>query len=185
MGAYRFIALLVALLLAGCAGISEEASEERQVVRLLDEQARILTLPAEEQQRILIAAQAAFEHAPDDMKRLRLAMLLALPRTNWSDGPRALQLIADIKPPAAGRLSPRHDLARLLQTLLVEQLRLQTEHRDDDRRIESLQKQGTERQRQQQEAQRKLDEERRKVEELQQKLDALRKIDREFRRRDR
>jgi hypothetical protein len=183
MGAYRFIALLVALLLAGCAGISEEASEERQVVRLLDEQARILTLPADEQQRILIAAQAAFEHAPDDMKRLRLAMLLALPRTNWSDGPRALQLIAEIKPPAASRPSPRHDLARLLQVMLGEQQRLVAE---EMRRLEILQKQGTERHRQQQqEAQRKLDEERRKVEELQQKLDALRKIDREFRRRDR
>jgi hypothetical protein len=181
----RFLALLALLLLAGCAGIGEQAGEERQVLGLLDEQARLQTLPAEEQQRILAAALAAHEHAPDDLKRLRLALLLALPRASWSDVPRALQLLAEIKPPAAGQPSPRHDLARLLQSLLVEQLRLQAEQRDDARRIDALQKQGAERQRQLQEGQRKVEEERRKLDELQQKLEALRKIDRDIRRRER
>lgn len=178
-------ATLAALLLSGCAGMTNEVGEERQLIRLLDEQARIPTLAAEEQQRILVAAQAAYEHAPDDLKRLRLALLLALPRTSWNDGVRALQLLAEIKPPPAGQTSPRHDLARLLQALLVEQLRLQAEQRDDARRVETLQKQGAERQRQLQEAQRKAEDERRKLDELQQKLEALRKIDRDIRRRER
>lgn len=178
-------ALLAVFLLAGCAGVAEEASEVRQVIGLLDDHARILALAADEQQREFIAAQAAYERAPDDLKRLRLAMLMTLPRTSWNDGARALQLLAEIKPAPAGQPAPRDDLARLLQALLVEQLRLQAEQRDDARRVETLQKQGAERQRQLQEAQRKGDDERRKADELQQKLDALRKIDREFRRRER
>lgn len=162
-------ALLVALLLVGCAAGWRQADEARDVAALLAGYRRLSTATADEQRREFNAAQEAYEKAPTDTARLALTLALLLPRAPWRDDRRAHALASTVEAPtgaAADAGSARYDLAQLLLRLVAERQRAE---RDDQRRLDQQAQQ--------------LREERRRVDELQQKIEQLRSIDRDTRTR--
>lgn len=137
MSARRMLLALAAVLaLAGCAATPWISGEAREVIELLDYCERFGAMPAEEQRRELHAAQAGLERQPGDLQRLRLALLLTLPRTAWRDDARALQLLGGLEFAPADRPSPRRDLALLIQKLVAER---QRQVRDEHRKADDLQ----------------------------------------------
>jgi hypothetical protein len=130
------LALAAAFLLGGCAATPWTAAETREVVELLDFHDRLVGMAADEQRREYQAALGAFDKQPGDVQRLRLALLLTLPRAPWRDDARALQLLAGMEPVPAGQPSPRRDLAVLIQKLVAER---QRQVREDHRKVEDLQ----------------------------------------------
>jgi hypothetical protein len=116
----------------------------------------------DEQRREFNSAQAEHDRAATDTTRLKLALMMLLPRAPWRDDARALSLLGAIEATPGGQPSARHDLAQTLSRMLRAQ-------RDEQRKGDSLSQQ--------------LREERRKLEEAQQKIDSLRAIDRESRMR--
>lgn len=159
----RLAAVAACLGLAACAGTPPSAlsaaDDNRETAVLLEQYEQWATAPADEQRREFNAAQAAFERNPGDVSRLRLALLLSLPRVPWRDDGRIVALLSEL--PANGAPSLARNVARLLVRLAGERLRLQ---KDEQRRHDAA-----------------LREEHQKVEELQRKLDALRTIDQEIR----
>lgn len=162
-------------LLAGCAGLPRSGSDAAvtesgapawsapadEVAGLLDYFHRLANAAPEEQRKALASAQAEFDEQAGEAQRLRLALVLALPRAPWRDDGRLLALLAPLDPSAGQPSSPRRDLAGLLLRLVAERQRLA---KDEQRRHETA-----------------LRDEQRKSQELQQKLDALRSIDRDLR----
>jgi len=163
------------LALAGCAGAPGHGVEATEVIELLDYYGRLVAMPADDQARAYQDAQANFERQPGDLQRLRLALVLTLPRAPWRDDPRVLQLIENIAEARIDKTSPHRDFALALQKLVSERLRLL---REEQRKAEDVQQKL---QNLLAERQRQLREEHRKVEDLQEKVDALRAIDRDTR----
>jgi hypothetical protein len=170
----RFFVLAMAMLmLSACASIQELDSESREVSDLLGYYARLSVLPADEQVRAYKEIQADFEREPDDLQRLRLALVLALPRAPWRDDAKVLKLVGSIVDAPAEKPSPRRNFAFTLQNLVQERIRLlREEQRKTEEVQQKLQGQLAERQRQ-------LRDEQRKSAELQDKVNALRAIDRD------
>lgn len=121
---------------AGCASSPFGSGEAREVAELLDYYDRLNGLPPDELRREYAAAQTAFERQAGDAQRLRLALVLLLPRSPWRDDGRVLQLLGGLEPVAAERSSPRRDLALLLQKLVGERQRLL---RDEHKKADELQ----------------------------------------------
>jgi hypothetical protein len=176
------VAAILITLLAGCArlpaGSAPAASEthfgdeSREVAVLLDYHRRVTDMAAADQLREYQVSLAGFERHPGEFQRLRLALLLSLPRVPWHDDARALQLVdAVVAAPVVERVSPRRDLALVLQKFLSECLAQAEELRKADEAGQKLRAQLADRQRQ-------VRDEQRKAEELEQKLNALRDIDR-------
>lgn len=178
------LALLLGILmaLAGCAGSPPQnvpagaevsvRDEAQAVSELLDYYRRVSGLPAADQLREYQEALASFERQPGEMQRLRLGLLLTLPRVAWHDDARALQLVDNIAEARLGRASPLRDLALIIQKFVTERLQqVREELRKSEDANQKLRGQLAERQRQ-------VRDEQRKVEELEQKLEALRNIDR-------
>lgn len=175
MSLHRYLVVWTILLaLAGCAGVPRHSVEASEVIELLDYYGHLVVMPADDQARAYQEAQTNFEREPGDLQRLRLALVLTLPRAPWRDDARVLKLIESLAEAPVDQASPRRDFAVVLQNLVSERLRLL---RDEQRRAEDVQQRLqnllTERQRQ-------LREEHRKVEELQGKVEALRAIDRDM-----
>lgn len=163
MSAVRILPVLLAILmLTACAGISPQADEAQEVAGMLAGQERLAAARMDEQRREFNSAQAEHDRAATDTTRLKLALMMLLPRAPWRDDARALSLLGAIEPAPGGQPSARHDLAQTLSRMLRAQ-------RDEQRKGDSLSQQ--------------LREERRKLEEAQQKIDSLRAIDRESRMR--
>lgn len=134
--ALRVLAVTLSLMLAGCAGTPLLSGDAREVVELLDYHEKLTAMAADEQRREYQAAQAAFERQSGDVQRLRLALLLTLPRVPWRDDARALQLLGGLDAVPADRTSPKRDLALLIQKLVGER---QRQLRDEQRKVEDLQ----------------------------------------------
>lgn len=116
--------LAIALLLAGCAGLRspsppDSASEERQVIQLIDYAQRIAAMTAEPQRREYSAVNQAFAKDKDAMSRMRLALLLATPGASVQDATRAASLLEPMAAPSDAA-SPLRSLARLLYVQLNE-----------------------------------------------------------------
>jgi hypothetical protein len=154
--------ILFVALAAGCAGISTAPDEAQEVAAMLGSHERLATLKVDEQRREFNAALAAHEQTANDTTRLKLALVMLLPRAPWRDDARVQALLGAIEAAPAGQSSVRHDLAQLLLRLMAERHRAQ---RDEQRKAEQIAQQ--------------LREERRKSEEMQQKIESLRSIDRE------
>ena len=169
----RYLLVSLTLVLGACAGTHRHENEAQEVSGLLADYEHTLAMPASEQLSAYQQAQSAFEQSPGDLQRLRLALLLALPRVPWHDDARILQLIESIAEAPVSQASPRRDLAHLLHQIIGERLRLLRQEQQTQQRQRLLLV----------EKQRQLREEQRKAEELQEKLDALRNIDRDTRRR--
>lgn len=134
--ALRGLAVALSLALAGCAGTPWLSGEDREVIELLDYHEKLIGMAADAQRREYQAAQADFERHAGAAQRLRLALLLTLPRAPWRDDARALQLLDAIEAETADRSSPHHDLALLIQKLVGER---QRQLRDEHRKVEDLQ----------------------------------------------
>lgn len=175
------VAAVLIILLAGCAGLPSGSApvasethfgdESREVAVLLDYHRRVAEMAAADQLREYQVSLAGFERHPGEFQRLRLALLLSLPRVTWHDDARALQLIDTIVTAPVDRVSPRRDLALVMQKFLSERLAQAEELRKSDEAGQKLRAQLADRQRQ-------VRDEQRKAEELEQKLNALRDIDR-------
>jgi hypothetical protein len=122
--------------ITGCAGTPWVSGEAREVAELLAYYERLNGMPADEQRREFNAAQVAFERQAGASQRLRLALLLLLPRAAWRDDARVLHLLGGIEPVPVEQASPRHELALLLQKLVGERQRLL---RDEHKKAEDLQ----------------------------------------------
>jgi hypothetical protein len=175
------VATALIILLAGCAGLPSGSApvapethfgdESREVAVLLDYHRRVAEMAAADQLREYQVSLAGFERLPGEFQRLRLALLLSLPRVAWHDDVRALQLVDTVVAAPVERVSPRRDLALVLQKFLGERLAQAEELRKSDEAGQKLRVQLADRQRQ-------VRDEQRKAEELEQKLNALRDIDR-------
>lgn len=174
---------LLALGLAGCATSRPSDDVGRELAELLMYRESLLAMSPEEQAKAFDAALQLLEQRHDDAARLRLALLLSLPRAPWRDDARLLSLLEDIEPDAASG-SARRALAQLIRGLILEQQRLL---REDRKRMVAEQQQAVreEHQRMLNERQRLLQLEQRRADELQKKLDALLNIDRTMRRKGR
>lgn len=175
------VTAILITLLAGCAGLpsgnapvaseTHFGDESREVAVLLDYHRRVAEMAAADQLREYQVSLAGFERHPGEFQRLRLALLLSLPRVTWRDDVRALQLLDTVVAAPVERVSPRRDLALVLQKFLSERLAQAEELRRSDEAGQKLRAQLADRQRQ-------VRDEQRKAEELEQKLNALRDIDR-------
>ena len=122
----RFALLIaMALLLAGCSEMpfspaSENAPAERQTIQLLNYMQRVAAMPAEQQRGEYNAGDRAFSKKGDDVDRMRLALLLALPGTRFHDPRRAAILLEPVA--SAGAPDALHTLAKLLYGQLNELL---------------------------------------------------------------
>jgi hypothetical protein len=128
-------ALTVAL--AGCANLwpgvtstsdgdssAREERESRQVVELIGYAQRVAALQLEEQQRELNASSQIFSKDRGAYGRVRLALVLSLPGTPFSDEPKAAGLLEPVvsKDTAAG---PMQQFAGLLYAQVSERVREQ------------------------------------------------------------
>lgn len=126
---------------------------------------RVAGMSVEQQGIEYAAAAGAFEVAPTDGNRLRLALVLSVPP--WRDDARVVALLAGIETQARNdETAAVRQLALLLRKSAAERQRVREEARQDLRRRDTS-----------------LREEQRRNEELQQKLEALRAIERDMRRR--
>lgn len=175
------VAAVMISLLAGCAGLPPGSApdapethfgdESREVAALLDYHRRVTEMAAADQLREYQISLAGFERHPGEFQRMRLALLLTLPRVAWHDDARALQLVDTVAAGPVDRVSPRRDLALVLQKFLNDRIAQAEELRKSDEAGQKLRAQLADRQRQ-------IRDEQRKAEELEQKLNALRDIDR-------
>jgi TolA-binding protein len=133
----RLAAVLVwSLVLVGCANLWQsvagsapdeaaprEERESRQVVELIGYAQRVAGLQADEQQRELNASSQMFSKDRGVYGRVRLALLLSLPGTPFSDESKAVGLLDPlVSKEAAG---PMQQFAGLLHTQINERVREQ------------------------------------------------------------
>lgn len=125
-------------LLAGCAALfgpgaaselpgaaARERDESRQVIALIDYTHIVARLLPEEQQRELNASSQMFSKDRGDYGRVRLALLLALPGTGFSDESRAASLLEPLAGTAPQSPGPLRQFAGLLYGQIGERLREQ------------------------------------------------------------
>lgn len=127
------VIILAALALLGCAGGASRSGEPGEVAELLAYYERLTRMAPDAQRREYAAAQAAYEQQPGDAARLRLALLMALPRAAWRDDARLLSLLGGMKPVPAGEVSPRRELALLIEKIVGER---QRQVREEQRKAE-------------------------------------------------
>ncbi len=128
----RLVAALASTIaLAGCANLwpggeasSREERESRQVVELLGYVQRVAALQADDQQRELNASSQIFSKDRGAYGRVRLALLLSLPGTAFSDDNKAAGLLEPLAVKEA-TATPMHQFAGLLHAQIAERLREQ------------------------------------------------------------
>ena len=124
------IVLGCVLALAGCANLwtasgdaAAQERESRQVVELIGYAQRVAGLGSDEQQRELNASSQIFSKDRGAYGRVRLALVLSLPGTAFSDEPKAAGLLEPLVSKEA--TGPMQQFAGLLHTQLAERLREQ------------------------------------------------------------
>jgi len=127
------IVMGLVLALAGCANLWQTSSasgdaaaqerESRQVVELIGYAQRVAGLGSDEQQRELNASSQIFSKDRGAYGRVRLALVLSLPGTAFSDEPKAAGLLEPLVSKEA--TGPMQQFAGLLHTQLAERLREQ------------------------------------------------------------
>jgi len=121
------------LALSGCANLwptafasgdaAAQERESRQVVELIGYAQRVAGLASDEQQRELNASSQIFSKDRGAYGRVRLALVLSLPGTAFSDEPKAAGLLEPLVSKEA--TGPMQQFAGLLHTQLAERLREQ------------------------------------------------------------
>jgi hypothetical protein len=97
--------------------------ESRQVVELIGYAQRVAGLGSDEQQRELNASSQIFSKDRGAYGRVRLALVLSLPGTAFSDEPKAAGLLEPLVSKEA--TGPMQQFAGLLHTQLAERVREQ------------------------------------------------------------
>ena len=119
----------VCALLAGCnhlPGLLSEDSESREVVALIGQAHRFAGLPGEDQKKEFNVANQGFARERSPYSRLRLALLLSLPGTTFTDEGRAMTLLEPLVPPAGtAKVLPLRQFAALLYADVGERVREQ------------------------------------------------------------
>lgn len=142
---------------------------------------RVLSnMPADEQRREYLAAQAAASREFSDRNRLRLALALSLPGVPWRDDNKLMATLET--PPSLFKLpnSSLHQLVFILYKQAQERQRLRDEQRRRENELLEEQKRLRDEQRRHES---ELLETQRQNDELQLKLDALRRIDQDIKHR--
>lgn len=174
----KFLLLALAIgfpfLLQGCMVQPERNVEHRQVDELLAYFHRLSSAPLEVQRKEHLEAVSANDRASDESTRIRLAMTLMLPGVPWRDDARVIQLLNSTDTGVGDRVSPRRDLAALLEKMA--QVR-----REDARKCEQKQELLRDERRKVEQKLEIAREECKRADVLQQKLDELRDIDRDLR----
>jgi len=150
----RIAAILCCIsVFAGCAAFSNlggapasgvplarENRESRQVIELIAYTQRVAALQAEEQQRELNASTQMFSKDRGAYGRVRLALLLALPGTAFSDDTRAAGLLEFLAGAGASESppGPMQQFAGLLLAQISERLREQRRTAQLKEQLEAL-----------------------------------------------
>jgi hypothetical protein len=109
--------------------------EPGEAGRLLVYFARLKKLPAAELGREHEIARRAFARARSDFNRVRLAMLVSIPNTGWTDEAHALELLEPVLKDGGGELQA---LALLLASHLQEQRRLAASLQGLQKKLDAL-----------------------------------------------
>jgi hypothetical protein len=128
-GMKNFSALVLACaLVSGCnhlPGLLSDDSESRDVAALIAQANRFAGLQADDQKRDMNAASQAYAKDRSPVSRVRLALLLSLPGTAFTDEARALQLLDPLVAGGAARSMPLRQFAVLVHADLGERVREQ------------------------------------------------------------
>jgi hypothetical protein len=119
---------VVCALVAGCnhlPGLLSEDSESRDVAALIAQANRFAGLQADDQKKDMNAATQSFAKDRGPVSRVRLALLLSLPGTAFTDEARALQLLDPLVAGGAARSMPLRQFAVLVHADLGERVREQ------------------------------------------------------------
>lgn len=154
---HRLPAIAIALLLGGCATTAPDsgasipalvAAPPAPATYPEDAQAAIealryfhhaMTLPPERLRTEYLAAEQAFLHDGRPLNRIRLAILLSLPYTDFHSSANALNLLGEyLEAPTEGPLS---QFAFLLATVMLEQANTNQRLKTFQRKTEALQQQ--------------------------------------------
>ena len=147
--------IAVALAMGGCAlfpGAAPEPSapdaasmpavdygrENAEVAALLAYYQDLQAMPQEELRREYQNASQAFARERSELARLRLALLLCVPGTNWSDDARLLALLDGADSRKAPAASPRRHLVVLLQKLVAERQREQKRAEELQHKLDAM-----------------------------------------------
>ncbi|MBZ0144500.1 MAG: hypothetical protein K8F56_13055 [Rhodocyclaceae bacterium] len=95
-------------------------------------------MPQEELRREYQNASQAFARERSELARLRLALLLCVPGTNWSDDARLLALLDGADSRKAPSVSPRRHLVVLLQKLVAERQREQKRAEELQHKLDAM-----------------------------------------------
>jgi TolA-binding protein len=137
-----------AVALAGCTAFpaapgapsARESHESRQVVELIGYTQKVAALQAEEQQRELNASSQIFTKDRGAYGRVRLALLLALPGTAFSDDAKAAGLLESLAGTGTSESppGPMQQFAGLLHAQISERLREQRRTAQLKEQLEAL-----------------------------------------------
>ena len=115
--------------LAGCnhlPGLLSEDSESQEVLTLIATAHKVAGLPGEDQKKELNAASQSFSKDRSPYSRARLALLLSLPGTGFTDEARSMTLLEPlVAPPGTARVAPLRQFAALVHADVGERLREQ------------------------------------------------------------
>jgi hypothetical protein len=144
------VGVALASWLAGCAVLDRivppeppgtaapEQAESRQVVALIDYAHVVAHLAPEQQRQELNASSQMFSKDRGDYGRVRLALLLALPGTAFSDESRAASLLEPLAGPAPLEPGPLRQFAGLIYGQINQRLREQRRATQLKEQLEAL-----------------------------------------------
>ncbi len=112
--------------------------ENAEVAALLAYYQDLQAMPQEELRREYQNASQAFARERSELARLRLALLLCVPGTNWSDDARLLALLDGADSRKAPSVSPRRHLVVLLQKLVAERQREQKRAEELQHKLDAM-----------------------------------------------
>lgn len=112
--------------------------ENAEVAALLAYYQDLQAMPQEELRREYQNASQAFARECSELARLRLALLLCVPGTNWSDDARLLALLDGADSRKAPSVSPRRHLVVLLQKLVAERQREQKRAEELQHKLDAM-----------------------------------------------
>ena len=117
---------------------ADYAREHAEVAALLAYYQDLQAMPQEELRREHQNASQAFARERGELARLRLALLLCVPGTGWSDDARLLALLDGADSRRAPSASPRRHLVVLLQKLVAERQREQKRAEELQHKLDAM-----------------------------------------------
>ncbi|MBS1173047.1 MAG: hypothetical protein H6R12_1877 [Proteobacteria bacterium] len=192
------LAVLVALLLAGCSSLRmpppaangedtgppsavfpwpDWSSETEEVQNLLAYYQRMLGVSADDLRKEFNAVNQVFNRDKTENARLKLVLLLSVPNTTFRDDSRVVSLLENSLSRTAAAESPRRQLVTLLSRLSTDRLRQVAQVKDEQKKQETQLKDELRRVEEQlkrtDEYQKRADEQQKRADEQQKRADEL------------